>query len=112
MSRRIDIAEAVDAMNRHRWRTKVAAKELGCLPQSLLQALRERAPEAHRVAVAWGLIRRGGQNYVRLTEQDVVEIRRRVANGETCASVARSYPGADQKTVWCAAKRITWRNVG
>lgn len=53
---------------------------------------------------------KGRHSLHKLTKQHVSEIRRRVANGETQAAVARAF-GICQATVWKIARRKIWRHV-
>jgi hypothetical protein len=62
-------------------------------------------------AVRNGRVARGrGVNTAKLTEDDVVNIRRRVAAGEPCASVMRDFDVA-HSTLWHAAHGKTWSHL-
>ena len=59
---------------------------------------------------------RGGSNKgqdhpaVQLTEDEVLEIRRRYADGETGVDLAREY-GVGKSTVYSIVNRVTWRHI-
>ena len=56
-------------------------------------------------------VRRGERShYARLTEESVVAIRERRANGETGASIAADF-GVSSGTVYLIAKRVTWAHI-
>lgn len=46
----------------------------------------------------------------RITDKEVLDIRRRVADGESTRSVARLY-GMGKSTIWQISARINWRHI-
>lgn len=84
--------------------------------QDNLTDMRAKGRERHVRGDAHGsrtkphLVARGSRISRKLTEADVIEIRKRLANGETQVLVARHY-GVLQSTISFIATRRTWKHV-
>ena len=68
-------------------------------------------PQSRRIRKIKKRVIVGEQNYnTRLTKEKVLEIREKIANGQSCNSIAKEY-GVTSRAIDMIHHRISWRHI-